>query len=122
MALPPTPFDWCGALTRAQVHAGLKDDSVASLMGLTRQRYAQMRSGAANLSMPHVFELAKDRDGMVMLRAFLAEVELAFGVGSVDMVREFLTDAIDRYKRTLIGRMRMAKAQLPATAAQRRTA
>ena len=114
MALPVSSFDWSGALWRAQTGAGLKDDTVAVLIGVTRQRWAQMRDGSANLSLPHLSELAKDKDGRVMLEAFMAEWATYHGVASMDLVLQWLRDGMASYTRLRmqVGKARMAKASL----------
>lgn len=117
-------FDYRDALDRAQTHAGLKDESVATLLGVSRQRYAQIRNGDGYLGLERLALLASDRDGFVMVEHFLAAWATFHGIASLDLAVQMVKDQIRAITRAQIeiGRARMAKAQLPTRAEGRRTA
>lgn len=110
------PFDWSGAIHRAQTLAGLKDEVVALLLGVSRPRWSQMRAGDA-LDWRRLSRLASDPDGFVMLRALAVEWAAFHGLTDLDQVGEWLRNALKDYTR-----LRMAKASLKPAAKERRTA
>lgn len=110
-------FPWADALDRAAVVAGLKDEVVAGLMGISRVQYSQQKHGAGHLSLQRLSMLAADRDGLVMLRAFAAEWAAFHGLTEMELAAEWLRGAIQSFTR-----LRMAKAQMRETREEKRTA
>lgn len=117
-------FDYRGALQRAQASAGLKDEAVACLLGVSRQRYAQLRDSGGSFTMERLAAIAVDPDGFVMVQHFLAEWATYHGIESLDLAVQMVKDAIRMVtaRQIDLGRARMAKAQLPERAEGRRTA
>ena len=102
-----TSFPWAEALDRARDVAGLKDEAVALLMGISRVQYSQQKHGQGHLSMQRLSMLASDADGLVMLKAFTAEWAAFHGITDLELAGEWLRGAIQHFTR-----LRMAKAQL----------
>lgn len=73
--------------------------------------------GQGHLSMQRVSMLARDRDGLVMLKAFLAEWSAHHGVTDLELAGEWLRGAIQSFTR-----LRMAKAQMRETREERKSA
>lgn len=110
------PFDWAGAIQRAQAVAGLKDEVVALLLGVSRPRWSQIKAGDV-LDWRRLSLLAHDPDGFVMLRALAVEWATFHGLTDLDQVGEWLRNALKDYTR-----LRMAKAGLRPAQERRKTA
>lgn len=114
----PSEFPWADALDRARDVAGLKDDNVAALMGMSRVQYSQQKHGVGQLSLPKLSRLAHDKEGLVMLRSFMAEWAAFHGLTDMDLTAEWLRGAIQSFTR-----LRMARAGLqPPTRIARKSA
>ena len=112
-----TVFPWADALDRARDVAGLKDDNVAALMGISRVQYSQQKHGQGHLSLQRLSMLATDPDGFVMLRSFTAEWSAYHGITDLELAGEWLRGAIQHFTR-----LRMAKATLRDAAQERKSA
>lgn len=119
-----TGFDYRDALERAQAHAGLKDEAVALLLGVSRQRYAQLRDSGGMFGLDRLARLAADRDGFVMVEQFLMEWSTCHGISSLDAAVQMVKDQIQLVTRLQMAtqKVRMAKATLAHTKQIRRTA
>ena len=105
LSVPCSEFPWAAALDRARDVAGLKDENVAAIMQMSRVQYSQQKHGHGHLSMQRLSLLAEDREGFVMLRAFMAEWAAYHGLTDLELAGEWLRSAIHSYTR-----LRMAKA------------
>lgn len=118
----PDDLDVEYVVRRAQEHAGLKDDVIALLLGISRPRWAQIRGGdGPNLT--QLGRLMQDPDGAVMVGQIVAA--LGLDAAALEVLRTWIHRIIADFTTTqmkLNVKPRMAKAQLPETAREKRTA
>ena len=75
VALGPSDFRRVAlALDRACELSGMKHESLAALMDLTKMQLADQKSGRKHLSVPRMRKLWDHRDGRRFLRFFLCEL------------------------------------------------
>lgn len=98
--------------------AGLKDECVARIMGISRAQYSQQKHGQGHLSMQRLSLLATDTEGFVMLRAFTTEWAAHHGITDLELTGEWLREAIRSFTR-----IRMARAEIrPQVRVERKSA
>lgn len=114
------PFDLAPLIERARQEVGLKFESLADLMGISKSQLAEQISGARQLSFTRLLMVTKDPDGRRFFRALMLAVFEQVGIEDRDQVAAMLRKAIDVFQ----GRetARMAKAELRPAQEEKRTA
>lgn len=107
----PDDLDVEFVVRRAQEHAGLKDDVIALLLGISRPRWAQIR-GWDGPNLRQLALLLRDKDGAVMVGQILAAMGL--DDSALETMRTWIYGILSDFSKASMKKpMRMAKAQLP---------
>lgn len=81
-------FDLGQALKHAQKHAGLKNDALASLLGITEPRLCAWVNGEEHVSVKRILKAAEDEDGKKFAVAFWLAIGRELGIEEPSLVEE----------------------------------
>jgi hypothetical protein len=115
------PFALGPMVERARIDSGLKFDSLAYLMGITRQQLAEQLSGARHLSFPRLLMVTTDPDGRRFFKALMLAIFEQVGIEDRDQVAATLRQVIDAFQ-SRETRGRMAKADIRPAQEERKSA
>jgi hypothetical protein len=114
------PFALGPMVERARIASGLKLDTLAYLMGITRQQLLEQLSGARHLSFPRLLMTTSDDDGRRFFKTLMLAIFEQVGIEDRDQVAALLRHAIDVFQSREPARM--AKADLRQTQDERKSA
>jgi hypothetical protein len=114
------PFALGPMVERARLDAGLKFDTLAYLMGITRQQLLEQLAGARHLSFPRLLMTTTDPDGRRFFKTLMLAIFEQVGIEDRDQVAALLRQAIDVFQSREPARM--AKADLGQTQDERKSA
>jgi DNA-binding transcriptional regulator YdaS (Cro superfamily) len=112
-------FAWrelAGCIDRACAAAGLKQEALAALMGVSSAHLSQMLTGAKHLSMSRLWMVSRDPDGAAFWKHLISEMADAKKVEDRDGIARRLREVLDA-----IADRRMLRVAMPAMS-ERRTA
>jgi hypothetical protein len=115
------PFALGPMVERARIDSGLKFDTLAYLMGITRQQLAEQLSGARHLSFPRLLMVTTDPDGRRFFKALMLAIFEQVGIEDRDQVAATLRQVIDAFQ-SRETRGRMAKADIRPAQEERKSA
>jgi hypothetical protein len=114
------PFALGPMVERARLDAGLKFDTLAYLMGITRQQLLEQIAGARHLSFPRLLMTTTDPDGRRFFKTLMLAIFEQVGIEDRDQVAALLRQAIDVFQSREPARM--AKADLKPAQEEKRIA
>lgn len=114
------PFALGPMVERARIESGLKLDTLAYLMGITRQQLLEQIAGARHLSFPRLLMTTADPDGRRFFKSLMLAIFEQVGIEDRDQVAALLRQAIDVFQSREPARM--AKADLRPAQEEKRIA
>ena len=103
---PALGFDLAAYVVEARRRAGLKHDSLATLMGISSQQLSQQLAERGHLSFRRLLFVSRDPDGKRFLRELFLLIKEEMGWEDFDQIAARLSDLINAVQ------VRQAKAQL----------